>query len=90
VWRRPYLFPRWALGVAVVSQLVGWTSSGLIQIPIQVALTEQGFSDELFAQFVVTDRWLGVLPFACEAVAGLWVLQRVADELAATAARAVD
>jgi hypothetical protein len=90
LWRRPHLFPRWALGVAVAGQLIGWTSSGLVQIPIQIALTGQGFSDELFARLIVTDRWLRVLPFVCEAVAGLWMLRRVVDELAVASARAAD
>jgi hypothetical protein len=87
LWRRPRLFPQWALWVAVAGQLLGWASSGVIQIPIQVALTDCGFSDELFARLIVTDRWLRVLPFVCEAVAELWMLRRVVDELAVASVR---
>jgi len=78
LWRRPHLFPRWALWVALAGHMTGWASSGFIQ----TALTEHGFSDALFSRLVVTDRWLRVLPFACEAIAELWVLRRVVDELA--------
>lgn len=62
-------------------------SSGIVQIPIQVALTEHGFSNELFARLIVTDRWLRVLPFVCEAIAELWMMRRVVDELASASAR---
>ena len=70
--------------------MIGWASSGLIQIPIQLALTDCGFSDELFARLIVTDRWLRVLPFVCEAVAELWMLRRVVDELAGALARTAE
>src|SRR5262245_28705143 len=82
LWCMPSLFPRWALLVALAGQLIGWTSSGLIQIPIQLALTECGYSDELFDRLIVTDLWFRVLPFICEVVAELWMLRRVVDALA--------
>jgi hypothetical protein len=83
IWRGPAFVQRRAVLAALAAQLVGWASSGFIQIPIQVALTERGFSDELFARLIVTDLWLRVLPFACEAAVGLLVLRRLVRELAA-------
>src|SRR5262245_1637947 len=80
-WRPPFV-PRWAVLVALAAQLVGWASSGLIQIPIQHALTDRGFSDDLFARLIVTDLWLRVLPFSCEGAIGALILRRVARELA--------
>ena len=65
LWRRPHLFPQSALWVALLGQLIGWTSSSSIPIPV-------------------------ALPFVCEAVAELWILRRVVDELAVASAPTVE
>jgi hypothetical protein len=69
--------------VALAGQVTGWVSSGLIQIPIQLALTDRGYSDELFARLIVTDFWLRVLPLLGEVVAEVAMLRRVVAALAA-------
>lgn len=84
LWRRPAFVPLWAILVALAGQLVGWASSATIQIPIQNALTDHGFSDDLFARLIVTDLWLRVLPFTCEAVVGVLILRRLVCELTPT------
>lgn len=86
LWRRPSFVPRWAVLVGLTMQAVGWASSLLIQIPIQFALTDNGFSDELFARLIVTDLWFRVLPLACEVAVGLLILRRLVGELAPTSA----
>jgi hypothetical protein len=65
-------------------QLVSWTSSALIQIPIQVVLTEQGFSDALFRRLIVTDLWLRVLPGVLEVALGGLMFGRVAKRVGET------
>jgi hypothetical protein len=82
LWWRPRFVPRWAVLAALAVQVVGWASSGIIQIPIQVALTERGFSDDLFARLIVTDLWLRAVPFVCEGVIGALMLRCLARELA--------
>jgi hypothetical protein len=79
---RPAFVPAWAVQVALAAQFLGWLSSGTIQIPIQTALTERGYSDELFARLIVTDLWFRVFPALCEAAVGLFLLGRTARELA--------
>jgi hypothetical protein len=79
---RPGFVPAWAVQVALTAQFLGWLSSGTIQIPIQTALTERGYSDELFARLIVTDLWFRVLPALGEAAVGLFLLARAARELA--------
>jgi hypothetical protein len=76
LWRRPSFLPLWAVLIAAAVQLVGWSSSVLIQIPIQFELSDHGFSDALFDRLIVTDRWLRVLPLVGEAAVGVWVLHR--------------
>ncbi len=66
LWWRPGFIRVWMLGAILALQLIGWTSSFQIQIPIQLALTNQGFSNELFARLITTDLWWRVLPFVCE------------------------
>ncbi|MBX9584231.1 MAG: hypothetical protein K2X87_28360 [Gemmataceae bacterium] len=80
--RRPAFVPRWAVLVALACQAVGWASSALIQIPIQSALTDHGYSDALLDRLIVTDFWLRVLPSVVEAGVGLFLLRRVAARLA--------
>lgn len=81
LWLRPPFVPRWVPPVALALQLVSWTSSALIQIPIQVTLTEHGFSDALFRRLIVTDLWLRVLPGVLEAAIGGLMFARVAKRM---------
>ena len=79
---RPRFVPGWAVQVALTAQFLGWLSSATIQIPIQFALTERGYSDELFVRLIVTDLWFRVFPAACEGAVGLFLLARTARQLA--------
>ncbi len=83
----PAFVPRKAVVAALALQLVGWTSSGFIQIPIQLALTDRGFSDGLFARLIVTDRWLRVLPFVVEVSIGMLLLRQLVHALERPTAR---
>jgi hypothetical protein len=78
---RPRFVPGWAVRVAVAAQFIGWVSSVTVQIPIQTALTETGYSNLLFARLIVTDIWFRVLPFVCEGAVGIFLLGRAAREL---------
>ncbi|KAM3113174.1 hypothetical protein [Phormidesmis sp. 146-33] len=74
-WWRPAFIQVWMLVAILALQLIGWTSSVRIQIPIQLALTNQGFSNELFARLITTDIWFRVLPFVCEVWIGLLIVR---------------
>ena len=78
---RPPFVPRWVPAAALTLQAIAWTSSALIQIPIQLALSEHGYSDDLFRRLMVTDLWLRVLPGVAEAAVGGLLLVRVARQL---------
>jgi hypothetical protein len=88
LWRRPDFVPRWVVLAALAVQVVGWSSSAVIQIPIQMQLTHEGFSDAQFARLIVTDLWLRAVPFWCEVAVGVVLMLRAADRLNARASRA--
>lgn len=88
-WLRPRFPPQWAVPFALAMQAISWTSSVTIPIPIQVALTADGFSNELFDRLIVTDLWLRVLPAVCEVAVGLVVIRSVVRRLTAPALPAV-
>lgn len=58
-WLRPHAVPAWLVGVALVFNLVILASTALIQIPIQLQLSESGMSQPAIDKLIGTDpiRW---------------------------------
>ena len=74
---RPAPIPLWAVWVAVLLQAVVWVSTATIQVPIQIALSTDGFSAPLLDRLIETNWWLRRVPYAACAVLFLWMAARV-------------
>ena len=72
-WFRPVIIPRWAIVVAIAFELINWTSSVLIQIPIQVQLSDSGYSQALLDKLIVTD-WIRKISSIANAVLFFWLM----------------
>jgi hypothetical protein len=86
IWLRPLGVPAWALWGAILTQIVVWTSTIAIQLPIQFALSESGFSVELIERLTTTNFWLRRVPYVISAALFLWMAVRLL--VTATARRA--
>ena len=75
-WFRPAIIPRWAIVVAIVFELINWTSSILIQIPIQVQLSDAGYSQALLDRLIATD-WIRKFSSIVNALLFLWLMSRM-------------
>lgn len=76
---RPDAIPLWAVWVAVLLQAVVWISTATIQVPIQIALSTDGFSAPLLDRLIETNWWLRRVPYAACAVMFLWMAARVME-----------
>ena len=74
-FRPPELSAR-AVWVAIVLQLIMWISTATIQIPIQIELGSQGFSDPLVERLMETNFWLRRVPYGACAALFLWMATR--------------
>jgi hypothetical protein len=72
----PPAVPRAALGVTLILQLVAAASAAMVQIPIQVRLSEEGFSRELIVRLMWTDLWYRKLPGYLRLGITAWMLHR--------------
>lgn len=61
-WYRPPVIPRWTIWATLVLALISWISSALIQIPIQIQLSETGYSREAIERLIATDIPLRAIP----------------------------
>jgi hypothetical protein len=77
IWLRPSGIPAWAVWGAILTQTVVWASTIAIQLPIQFALGESGFSVELIERLITTNFWLRRVPYAISAVLFLWMAVRL-------------
>ncbi|MFN0279256.1 MAG: hypothetical protein ACKVRN_11720 [Pyrinomonadaceae bacterium] len=73
LWFRPVIIPRWAIVLAIAFELINWTSSVLIQIPIQMQLSDAGYSKALLDRLIVTD-WLRKVTSIANALLFLWLM----------------
>lgn len=74
LWFRPPPIPRWAIGLAVVLQLITWVSTFAIQLPIQMQLSEDGLSLPLINRLIFTNWWLRKVPQIINAILFLWMM----------------
>lgn len=76
---RPSFAPRWALGILLILEIVGWVSSITIQIPIQQQLSETGFSQDLLDQLIATD-WIRKTALIVGSCVFFWLMMRLSKE----------
>ena len=74
LWFKPAPIPRWAIGLAVVLQLIIWVSTFAIQFPIQVLLSNDGLSLPLINRLIFTNWWLRKVPQIINAFLFLWLM----------------
>jgi hypothetical protein len=74
LWFRPAPIPRWAIGLAVVLQLIIWVSTFAIQLPIQMELSRNGLSLPLINRLIFTNWWLRKVPQIINALLFLWLM----------------
>jgi hypothetical protein len=77
IWRRPASIPLWAVWVTLALQMLGWVSTVLIQIPIQMRLSSGGFSRELLERLIWTDLLYRKTPGYIRLAITGWMLHRV-------------
>jgi hypothetical protein len=75
IWVRSPAIPAWMVWLAVLAQVVLWISTATIQVPIQLELSERGYSRELAEHLIITNFWLRRIPYAI--CAGLFVWMAV-------------
>ena len=73
LWLRPPAFPTWALVAAVVLEVINWTSTIAIQIPIQIQLSNAGFSQVLLDKLILTD-WIRKISSIASALLFFWLM----------------
>lgn len=86
LWLRPVFVPRWVPPFALAMQAILWLSSATIQIPIQLTLNADGFSNELFDRLIATDLWLRVLPLTTEVAVSGFIIWRIVGRLTTSTA----
>jgi hypothetical protein len=74
VWKRPALIPKWMIWAALILQIIGAVSSVLIQIPIQVQLSNDGLSLPLIDRLIVTNFWLRRIPLLINSILFFWMM----------------
>ncbi|MDX6613552.1 MAG: hypothetical protein QOD75_2738 [Blastocatellia bacterium] len=74
LWFRPASLPRWAIGLAVVLQLIIWVATFTIQFPIQMQLSRDGLSLPLIDRLIFTNWWLRKVPQIINALLFLWLM----------------
>ena len=74
LWLKPIPIPRWAIGLAVVLQLIIWISTFTIQLPIQMQLSRDGLSLPLINHLMFTNWWLRKVPQIINALLFLWLM----------------
>jgi hypothetical protein len=73
LWFRPPSIPLRAVWVAIVLQAIMWVSTATIQVPIQLQLSESGFSFPAIERLTETNFWLRRVPYAACAGLFLWL-----------------
>lgn len=73
LWFRPIGVPRWPIIIAIVFELINWASSFAVQIPIQIQLSNGGYSPALIEKLIVTD-WLRKITSIANALLFFWLM----------------
>ena len=74
LWFRPAPIPRWGIALAVVLQLIIWTSTATLQLPIQAQMSANGLSVPLIDRLMFTNWWLRKVPQIINALLFLWLM----------------
>jgi len=74
LWFRPARIPAWSLWLALVLQLIAWTSTALIQLPIQFQLGSEGLSIPAIDRLLVTNFWMRRVPFFIASMLFIWMM----------------
>lgn len=72
-WFRPVIIPRWAIVLAITFEIINWTSSVLIQIPIQMQFSDGGYSKTLLDKLILTD-WIRKITSLSNALLFFWLM----------------
>lgn len=83
LWIRPPAVPRWMVWVAGVLQAGMWLSTALIQVPIQLTLSDAGQDLVLLERLIVTNLWYRRVPMALNFGLFLWMALRALNASAA-------
>jgi hypothetical protein len=70
----PDSLPKPVVVAAFVLELVGWVTSVVIDIPIQVSLSKDGWSTANVERLIATDRWSRQLPALLSCALFVWML----------------
>jgi hypothetical protein len=60
--------------VALMLQLINWASTVVIQVPIQIQLSNEGLSLLLIDRLIVTNFWFRKIPQIINAALFLWLM----------------
>jgi hypothetical protein len=74
LWFRPAAIPAWAIWVALMLQLINWASTVVIQVPIQIQLSNEGLSLSLIDRLIFTNFWFRKIPQIINAALFLWLM----------------
>jgi hypothetical protein len=77
LWFRPSPIPRWAVGLAVILQLITWVSTVAIQVPIQIQLSNDGLSLPLIDTLISTNFWYRRVPHLVSTLLFFWMMSRM-------------
>jgi hypothetical protein len=77
---RPRAVPAWSVWTMLVLQVVAWTSSVFIQIPIQMQLSSDGYSVDLLQRLITTDLLYRKVPSYLRLLIAIWLLFRVIED----------
>ena len=73
LWFRPSVVPGWAIILALVFEAINWTSTFVVQIPIQIQLSDGGVSQALLDKLIVTD-WVRKISSIANAALFFWLM----------------
>ena len=73
----PTYIPRWVLLGVCGLQIVVFTSSVFVQVPLRVRLDREGYDAAKFQRLITTDFWLRKIPSAAQAILVLVALWHV-------------
>lgn len=73
-WFRPSVVPRWAIWLSVIFQIIIWTSTAAIQLPIQFQLSNDGLSLPLIDKLIFTNWWYRKIPQILNTLLFAWMM----------------
>lgn len=77
LWFRPRPVPAWMLWSSLGLQIIVWISTVMIQIPIQIQLSDTGLSIPAIDRLLVTNFWFRRVPYTISAALFAWMMLRI-------------